>query len=255
MYQDVPSNISINGQPIDVYSTEGFKLLSQIWLKAAWDQKHPYTFTWLGRPVIQNPEDLLRIQELIWTLKPDVIIETGVAHGGSLVFYASLLSAFGPGQVIGVDIDIRSHNRLEIESHPLNNRITLIEGSSTAKPTLEKVSSLIRPDQSVLVILDSCHTREHVFSELQSYSPFVTKNSYIVVTDGSQKYLGDSPRALRQYGSYAETWPTNNPLDALNDFLQTNHNFVCEEPSFLFNESHIDFRITHWPRCFLRRHA
>ncbi len=132
-------------------SPEAFEAVSAAWLRCGWDVKYVYGFTWMGRPVIQLPEDMIRIQEVIWRVRPDVIVETGVAHGGSLVFYASLFEAMGHGRVIGVDIDIRKHNRTAIEAHPLSSRIELIQGSSTAHCTLSAVRHGIAPDECVLV--------------------------------------------------------------------------------------------------------
>src|SRR5580704_13149681 len=164
-------------QAIPFASAEGFALASKAWLRAGWDAKHVYSFTWFGRPMIQLPEDMVRTQELIWNLRPDVIVETGVAHGGSLVFYASLFEAMGHGRVIGIDVDIRQHNRPAIEAHPLAKRITLIEGSSIAPGTLAAVRHNIAPHETVLVVLDSNHCRAHVQAELELYAPLVSPRS------------------------------------------------------------------------------
>src|SRR5580658_2156981 len=155
--------VSVVGDPgrrgIALATAEGFALASKAWLRAGWDAKHVYTFTWFGRPIIQLPEDMVRLQELIWHVRPDVVIETGVAHGGSLVFYASLFEAIGRGRVVGVDIEIRPHNRQALEAHPLFHRITLIEGSSTAADVVAKVKAQVKPAEKVLVLLDSKHTK------------------------------------------------------------------------------------------------
>ncbi|NTV28854.1 MAG: hydroxylase [Candidatus Omnitrophica bacterium] len=240
------------GDRFPLYSKEGFRLLSDLWLKVGWDQKHLYTFTWLGRPIIQNPEDMIRMQEVIYTLKPDVIIETGIAHGGSLIFYASLCKAMEKGRVIGVDIEIRPHNRKAIEAHELFSYLTLIEGSSVSAKTIETVRSHIKAGEKILVILDSCHDYAHVLKELELYSLLVTAGSYIVATDGSQEYLNVTPRAQVQYPQCA-TWGQNNPKRAAEDFVKGNADFVIEEPKFLFSESVVDFRITHWPSAFIKR--
>jgi len=250
---DPNNTLTIDSETIDLYSNEGFRRLSELWLKVAWDQKHVYSFSWLGRPIIQNPEDIVRMQEIVWTVKPDVIIETGIAHGGSLIFYASILDNIRKGKVIGIDIDIRSHNRKALDEHPLRDKITLIEGSSIADEIVSKVKKEIPENASVMIILDSAHNKAHVLEELRLYSQFVTQDSYIVVTDGSQKYLGDTPRAIRDYKEYAERWDYDNPLNAIDEFLLENKDFVSIEPGFLFNESTIDFRITHWPKAFLAR--
>src|SRR5438128_6823133 len=122
---------------------EAFNLISKIWLRAGWDNQYVYSFTWLGRPIIQLPEDMVRLQEVIYAVKPDVIIETGVAHGGSLVFYASLCKAMSKGRVVGIDIEIRPHNRQAIEAHELASFITLVEGSSTDPRVVRNVNALV----------------------------------------------------------------------------------------------------------------
>src|SRR5688572_23467545 len=131
----------------NIDTPEGFKIISDIWLRAGWDNKYVYSFTWLGRPIIQLPEDMIRIQEVIYAVRPEVIVETGVAHGGSLVFYASLCKAMDRGRVIGVDVEVRPHNRAAIEAHPLSSFITLVEGSSIAPATFEQVKSQVRPGE------------------------------------------------------------------------------------------------------------
>jgi cephalosporin hydroxylase len=130
---------------IDIYSEEGFELLSELWLKSAWQQKISYRLTWLGVPIIQLPEDMVMMQELIYKTRPDVVIETGTAHGGSAIFYASLLELLGKGRVISIDVEIRHYNRLAILSHPMSKRITLIEGSSTEDNTVAQVQKLTNP--------------------------------------------------------------------------------------------------------------
>src|SRR5437867_7044431 len=140
---------------------QAFEAVSAAWLRCGWHAEYVYGFTWLGQPVIRLPEDMIRIQEVIWQLRPDVVVETGVAHGGSPIFYASLFEAMGQGRVIGVDVDIRQHNRTAIEAHPLATRVTLVEGSSTAPGTLAAVRHSIGPAETVLVILDSNHSRVH----------------------------------------------------------------------------------------------
>ena len=227
-------------------SAEGFKAASRAWVRAAWDAKYSYSFTWFGRPIIQLPEDLVRIQEVIFNAKPDVIIETGVAHGGSLIFYATLLKAMGRGRVIGVDIDIRPRNRAAIENHELSPLITLIEGDALAPLTLDCVKAAVGPAERVLVLLDSCHTKEHVLSELRAYAPLVSVDLYIVATDGIMEDLVGAPRSEAD-------WAWNNPKQAAIAFAKENSNFLCEEPKFSFNEGLVTERVTHWPGAFLRR--
>src|SRR5712692_3445807 len=156
-------------ETVPLYERQAFELLSDLWLKLSWVQRYSYTFTWLGRPIIQHPEDLLRLQEIIYHLKPDVIIETGVAHGGSLVLSASLMKAMGHGRVVvGVDIEIRPHNRKAIEQHELFPMIRLVEGDSAAPEIVARAASHVRPGDKVLVILDSNHSRAHVCKELEA---------------------------------------------------------------------------------------
>jgi cephalosporin hydroxylase len=200
----------------------------------------------MGRPVIQLPEDMIRIQEVIYEVQPDVILETGVAHGGSLVFYATLCKAMERGRVIGIDIEIRPHNRAAIEAHELKPYITLIEGSSTAEPTLEAARSLIVPGERVLVILDSCHTKDHVARELAAYADFVTTGSYLVATDGVMRDVHDVPRGT-------DSWSWDNPAEAASEFAAAHPEFALENPAWPFNESEMTEPVTHWPGAWLRR--
>lgn len=231
---------------LDLYSNEAFEAISRQWVRVGWNQKYQYTFSWMGRPVIQLPEDMVRMQEVIFQVKPDVIIETGVAHGGSLVFYASLCKAMGKGRVIGIDIEIRTHNREAIETHSLADRIALIEGSSTAPDIVAKVKSMVIPGEVVLVILDSNHTYAHVLAELQAYAELVTPGSYVVATDGIMHDLADVPRGT-------SSWATDNPTHAARDFCGQHPEFVVEQPKWPFSESELTQNITHWPGAWLRR--
>jgi cephalosporin hydroxylase len=225
---------------------EAFKIISQWWLRSGWDNKYVYSFTWMGRPIIQLPEDMFRLQEVMYGLKPDVIIESGVAHGGSLIFYSGLCKAMGRGRVIGIDINIRPHNRAAIEAHELFEFITLIEGSSIAPATLEQVRALVRRDETVVVLLDARHTKEHVLAELRSYSPLVSVGSYIVAMDGIMEQMVGAPRT-------EPDWAWNNPRQAALDFVRENSNFRIEEPAFRFNEGTITERVTYWPSAYIRR--
>jgi cephalosporin hydroxylase len=227
-------------------SPEAFKLISQAWLRSGWDTKYVYGFSWMGRPIIQLPEDIMRIQEVIYKIKPDVIIETGIAHGGSLIFYASLLKAMEKGRVIGVDIEIRSHNRQAIEAHEMSDRIVMIEGSSIDKNIVDQVREKVIPGERVLVILDSNHTRSHVLSELRAYAEFVSIDSYIVACDGIMQDVVGAPRTNPE-------WKIDNPQSAVKDFLAESDNFILNEPIFPFNESQIIDRVTYWPNAFLKR--
>ena len=231
---------------VPLYSAEAFAQLSRQWVKIGWDQKYSYGFSWMGIPIIQLPEDLVRIQETIYRVKPDVVIETGVAHGGSLIFYASLFEALHHGRVIGIDIEIRPHNRKAIEAHELFHRLTLIEGSSTADATVSQARALVKPGERVLVILDSNHTRAHVADELRLYAPLVAVGSYIVATDGLMQDLHDVPRGKPE-------WKDDNPAAAARQFAAENPDFVLEEPPFVFSEARSTFQATHWPNAYLRR--
>jgi cephalosporin hydroxylase len=234
---------------LDLYTKEAFELISEQWVKVGWDQKYSYAFSWFGRPIVQLPEDMIRMQEVIYRVRPDVIIETGVAHGGSLIYYASLCRALGRGRVVGIDIEIRPQNRQAIEAHEMSDLITLIEGSSTAPEVVEQTHGLVRAGESVLVILDSNHTKEHVASELELYHDLVTPDSYIVATDGIMKDLHDVPRG-------DATWAHDNPTAAAAEFAARHRNeFALEQPAWPFNESALTENITHWPGAWLRRLA
>lgn len=231
---------------IPLYSKEAFELISHQWLKVGWNQKYPYTFSWMGRPIIQLPEDIMRMQEVIYQVKPDIVIETGVAHGGSLILYASLFKAMGKGRVIGIDIEIRPHNRKAIEAHELADYITLVEGSSTAPEVVGAVRGMVQPGETVLVILDSNHTKQHVADELEAYHGLVTKGSYVVATDGSMKDLYDVPRGVPE-------WEWDHPTAAAAEFAEQHPEFILEQPAWPFNESDLTNNITHWPGAWLRR--
>jgi cephalosporin hydroxylase len=227
-------------------SAAGFAAVSSAWLRAGWDTKYVYGFTWLGRPIIQLPEDMVRIQEVIYALKPDVVIETGVAHGGSLVFYASLLRAMARGRVVGIDIEIRPHNRKAIEAHELAPMITLLEGSSTDSKVVAQVRSLIQPGETVLILLDSNHSKEHVLAELAAYAPLVSIGSYIVATDGIMEQVAGGPRTKPD-------WKTNNPRQAALEFVSKNPGFAIVRPARPFQEGMVQEPISYWPDGFIKR--
>lgn len=240
--------VSDNGrkEEYDIGSRKAFAILSKLWLRSGWDTKYVYGFTWLGRPIIQLPEDMMRVQEVIYSVKPDVIIETGVAHGGSLIFYASLCKAMRRGRVIGVDIEIRPHNRKAIEEHELFDYISLIEGDSVSERVVSSIKTTVAPGEKVFVMLDSNHSKQHVLAELNAYSELVSVGSYIVAADGIMGSLVGAPRSSKD-------WTWNNPKAAAEEFVRTHDTFVIEEPEFPFNEGLITERVTYWPNAFLRR--
>jgi len=182
--------------------------------------RYSYNFSWMGRPIIQYPQDMIAMQELVWEIKPDLIIETGIAHGGSLIFYASLLELTGKGEVLGIDIDIREHNRQEIQQHPMYRRIRMIEGSSVSDEVAAQVREAAGGKEKVLVCLDSNHTHDHVLRELELYAPLVTPGSYIVVFDTIVEYLPDNYLPGRPWGK------GDNPRTAVQTFLRTHPEFA-----------------------------
>ena len=236
-----------DGSVIGLSDPRAFSIISEAWLRAGWDTKYVYGFSWLGRPIIQLPEDMLRIQEVIYDIQPDVIIETGIAHGGSLIFYASLCSAIGKGRVIGIDIEIRPNNRKAIEEHRLSPLISLIQGSSIDPNVVYAARSQVGTSETVLVLLDSNHLKDHVLAELDAYSPLVSPGSYIVACDGVMKQVAGAPRTEPE-------WSWNNPLSAIEEFLVHHREFECVEPRWPFNEGAITERVTYWPRAYLRKH-
>jgi cephalosporin hydroxylase len=227
-------------------TAEGFAAAADIWLRAGWDAKYVYGFTWLGRPVIQLPDDLMTLQELVWREQPDVIVETGIAHGGSLVFHAGLCRLMGKGRVVGIDIEIRPHNRAALDAHPLRPLIELIEGDSVASATLERVRALLRPSEKVMVILDGAHTRVHVLAELRAYGPLVTPGSCIVAMDGIMARLPGAPRSRPE-------WAEDNPRAAVEAFVAEDARFALEPPQPPFNEGAARGRPSYINGGFLRR--
>jgi cephalosporin hydroxylase len=178
----------------------------------------------MGRPIIAFPQDMVAMQEIIWDIKPDLIIETGVAHGGSIVYYASMLELVGgDGLVLGIDIDIRAHNRELIESHPMMKRIKLIEGSSTEKETFNQVKEISEGKKKILVCLDSNHTHDHVLEELKLYAPLVSNGSYCVVFDTIVEDMPDDYNWNRPWGK------SENPKTAVWEYLKSNDDFVIDE--------------------------
>lgn len=193
------------------------------WMLHADKYKYTYNYSWLGRPIIKYPNDILLMQEIIWNEKPDLIIETGIAHGGSIIFSASIMELLGGnGEVLGVDIDIRSHNRKEIEEHPMFKRITMIEGSSIEEEVMSQVRKKAKEKMKVMVVLDSHHTHDHVLKELELYSPLVSIDSYLILPDTFIEYF---PK-----GYYKDRpWDVgNNPMTALREFMSKNTDFIID---------------------------
>jgi cephalosporin hydroxylase len=202
---------------------EELQTLTQEWFDASCRYRYSYNFTWLGRPLIQFPQDIVAMQELIWNVRPQLVIETGIAHGGSLVLYASILELIGDdGRVLGIDIDIREHNRRALEAHPLASRIDLLEGSSVDDATLAEVGRHAEGKRPVLVVLDSNHTHEHVLRELELYSPLVTKGSYLVVFDTVIERMAEDAFPDRPWSR------GNSPWTAVEAFLEMTDRFVVD---------------------------
>jgi cephalosporin hydroxylase len=229
-----------------MFSPQGFEILSDLWVKTGWQQRYSYAFSWLGRPIIQLPEDLVRVQEVIWTVRPTVIVETGVAHGGSLIFYAGLLKLLGRGRVIGVDLALRPENRQAIESHPLAEGVSLLEGSSVDPTVVAQVRAQITGADTVLVILDSDHSYAHVSAELAAYAGMVTPGSYIVATDGIISAFHDLPGGK-------PGWAGDNATRAAADFAAGHPEFALGLPPRTFDESQVARTPTYWPGAWLRR--
>lgn len=233
--QERQNNIS------SIKKNESLQKLGIHFLNESAQYNYSYNFDWLGLPIIQYPQDIIALQEVIWRTKPTLIIETGVARGGSLVFYASILQLLNKnGRVIGVDIDIREHNKQAIQEHPLSDAITLIEGSSTSLDTLEKIKKHIQPNDKIMVILDSDHTHQHVLKELELYQEFVTKDFYLVVLDTVIEDMPENAFPNRDWGK------GNNPKTAVKEFLTRNDRFKIDE------NIHAKLLITVGPQGYLQ---
>lgn len=206
---------SINKQA----TNETLKTTAAQFMQETIDSRYSYHFSWMGRPIIAYPQDMIAMQELIWEIQPDLIIEAGVAHGGSIIYYASLLELIGKdGLVVGIDIDIRQHNRNEIEQHPMMKRIQLIEGSSIAPEIIDQVKEIAKSKKKIMVCLDSNHTHDHVLEELRAYADLVSIGSYCVVFDTVVEDLKDE-WTNRPWGI------GNNPKTAVWQYLKENDKF------------------------------
>lgn len=208
---------------------EELKSIAHRFTKTSLAPKYSYNFSWLGRPIIQYPQDIVAMQEIIWEVKPDLIIETGIAHGGSLIFSASMLAlleisgVLKNGKVLGVDIDIREHNKVEIEKHPFSNKIKMIQGSSIDEATIKQVHDYAKNFNRVLIVLDSNHTHDHVLAELNTYAPLVSKGSYCVVFDTVIEDMPDGMFSDRPWGK------GNNPKTAVKEFLKIHKEFEIDK--------------------------
>lgn len=217
------------------------QLAHRLFLRSC-EYRYSYNFSWLGRPIIQYPQDMIALQEIIWQVRPDLVVETGIAHGGSLIFSASMLELLGGnGEVIGIDVDIREHNRVAIESHPMFRRITLISGSSTDEQIVNQIRTRAERKRCILVILDSNHTHEHVYRELQLYTPLVSVGSYVIVSDTVVEHMPEDSFPDRPWGK------GNNPMTAVRAFLAQNDCFEVDA------EIEQKLLITVSPSGYLRR--
>lgn len=202
----------------------GIKQLAGDFTVSSMRSKYSYNFSWMGRPIIQYPQDMIAMQEILWKVQPDIVIETGIAHGGSLIYYASILELIGkPAYVLGVDIDIRAHNKAAVEAHPMFDRIEMIQGSSIGDDVVAQVMEHAKGKERVLVTLDSNHTHEHVLRELEIYSPLVTKDSYLVVFDTAVEQAPDDLNEDRPWSV------GNNPMTAVKQFLADTDRFEIDE--------------------------
>lgn len=219
-------------------NNERFKEISEEWIVNSFESKYEYTFRWMGRPIIQYPQDIIAMQEIIWDVKPDLVIETGIAHGGSLIFYSSMMKLLdislnrkNRGHVVGVDIDIRQHNRKEIEAHPMYEGITMIEGSSIDKAIVDQVRDIAEDYSNVLVVFDSNHTKDHVFNECKMYADLVTIGSYMVVMDTitGMYYERINKEGIALKPHLKRPWTYGNTVaDGLREFLQCDNRFVVD---------------------------
>lgn len=227
---------------VDVFSQDGLEMVSSLWVKLYAQYKLTHNCTWMGVPIIQFPEDIMMMEELIWKVRPDVIVECGFAHGGSALFYASLMELMGKGIVVGVDVEIRPYNRIAVQNHPMSHRVRMVDGSSIEAGTIAKIKAFVRPGDKVMVLLDSNHSADHVAREIELYKDMVSPGSYLVVMDGAQAYVWDTP------GGKPE-WVTDNPLTAIEAFMATPE----AQAEFEIDEHFTRLFVTSNPKAYLRR--
>ena len=225
---------------VDLYSAEGLALAAELWLKASCHHRIMYEPTWMGIPIIQYPTDMVMMQELLWKVRPDFVIEAGVAHGGSCVLHASILELIGKGQVIGIDVEIRKYNETAIKNHSMSKRIQLIEGSSVDPVTITAVKKFVTPGSRCVVVLDSNHSYEHVKKEIALYKDFVGADGYLIVMDGAQEWAASLPNGKPD-------WASDNPLRAIREFIE------AENGSWVIDNHYNRMHITSSPMGFLKR--
>jgi len=231
---------------IGLYTKEAFEAISREWVRTGWSLHYYHNFSWFGLPILQLPEDLLRLQEVVYQVRPKVVIETGVYRGGSLIFHATLLEAMGGGRVIGIDREIPADVRQAVSSHPLGSRVSLLEGDSTDPAIIAAAKALAEETTPVMVVLDSGHSKDHVACELECYAPLVTPGSYIIATDGIMSDLTDVPGG-------AEEWKNDNPTAAATEFASRHPEFVQAQPPWLIHAGTLTENVTYWPGAWLKR--
>lgn len=234
-----------HAQVMPLYSREAFEALSREWVRVGWSLFYYDTFSWGGLPVVQLPDDLIRLQEVVTSIRPDVIIETGIYYGGSLLFHATVCEGLGNGRVIGIDRQIAAETRAAVSSHRLSHRIAMIEGDSASSATVAAVRGLVGEAKSVLVILDSDHSRAHVAREMEAYAPLVTRGSYLIVCDGIMHDLADVPGGEPR-------WLEDNPDTAARHFLASHPEFVNCQPGWrASHRSPLRNNVSYWPSGWL----
>jgi cephalosporin hydroxylase len=231
---------------LPLYSQEALEALTEVWIKVQWNELQWQSISWHGFPIFQLPEDLLRLQEAIFRIEPDVIVETGVNQGGSAVFFASLCRLMGKGRVVSIDINIPLPVRDAVAKCPYADLITLIEGNSAAPSTVGKVRQLIGKNEKTFFFLDSDHSKAHVLNELNAYAEMVSVGSYIVAADGIMQSLHDTPKG-------SPLWRDDNPASAAREFVSVNRDFVIERPKALFSQEHEIHSLSYWADGWLLR--
>ncbi|MFZ5569096.1 MAG: CmcI family methyltransferase [Thermodesulfobacteriota bacterium] len=235
-------------ETLDLFSREGLEKMTGLWIKQQWNAANWRSLSWLGFPIWQLPDDMIRLQESLFRIQPDVIVETGVNQGGSAIFFASLCRLLGKGRVISIDVHIPESVRKAVAESPYGEAITLIQADSAAPDTVRKVRDLIRPGERTFVFLDSDHSRAHVLRELNAYAGLVSVGSYIVAADGVMRILSDTPEG-------AAHWREDNPAAAAREFAALNPNFIIQRPAALYGEEYVIRNLTYCPDGWLLRRS